>query len=404
VKREAAISRVTTVEDSYASVRGLRAAVALACVASLLVFAVPGSAVPKHAATAAFEPFRASFVSPTTGFVLGTQRCSTKFDTNPATTPERCTALVMATSDAGVQWRSVPAPATSLSANQVQTSLSHGHVVVSPFVSGIVFADALNGWLYGPALWSTHDGGMHWTRINLNRPVYAVTVAGETAYAMTTANSNGVLRQPLLSSPVDRDDWQPVTAVTAKANAATQPNAVFASTVWVATGVSTIGSNAAELWRSSGGTSWQSVGYPCGRHGYIVSLAASSATNLVVSCGPRGVVYGSTDGGVHVQRAPGLMGEGGILGQIATPPGSSGLIIVSLYAESLGPSPSTILRSTDGGRSMTPTTYHDHSAGFIDLQFVSPTAGWLVHGYPGASVDELMQTTDAGATFAPVAS
>lgn len=97
------------------------------------------------------------------------------------------------------------------------------------------------------------------------------------------------------------------------------------------------------------------------------------------------------------------MGEGGILGQIATPPGSSGVIIVSLYAEGLGPSPSTILRSTDGGRSMTPTTYHDHGAGFIDLQFVSPTAGWVVHGYPGASIDELMQTTDAGATFAPVA-
>jgi photosystem II stability/assembly factor-like uncharacterized protein len=399
---KAAMSRLTTTGDSHGAVRGLRAAVALACVGSLLVFAVPGSAVSRNAANAAFEAFRASFVSPTTGFVLGTQRCSTKFDTNPATTPERCTALVMATSDAGAQWRSVPAPATSLSANQVQTSLSHGHVVVSPFVSGIVFADALNGWLYGPALWSTHDGGMHWTRINLDRPVYALSVAGATAYAMTTANSNAVLRQPLLSSPVDRDDWQPVTAVTAKANAATQPNATFGSTVWVATGVSTIGSNAAELWRSSDGTSWQSVGYPCGRQGYIVSLAASSATNLVTDCGARGVVYTSSDGGVHFQRAPGLLGGGGILGQLATPPGSNGVIVVSLYTESLKPSPSTILRTTDGGRSVTPTRYHDKGAGFTDLQFVSPTAGWVVHGYPGGAVDQLMYTTDTGATFAPV--
>ncbi len=367
------------------------------------MFAVPGSAVPKIAATAAFEPFRASFVSPSTGFALGTQRCSTKLDTNPASTPERCSAAVMATTDAGAQWRSVPAPATILAPNQVQTFLSHGHVAISPFVSGIVFADARNGWLYGPALWSTHDGGMHWTRINLDTPVYALTVAGGSAYAMTTANSNARLRRPLLRSPVDRDDWQTVTSVTADANAATQPNAVFGSTVWVATGVSPTGFNAAQLWRSSGGPTWQSVGYPCGRQGYILSMAASSATNLVISCGPRGVVYSSSDGGVNMQRAPGLMGEGGILGQIATPPGSSGVIIVSLYAEGLGPSPSTILRSTDGGRSMTPTTYHDHGAGFIDLQFVSPTAGWVVHGYPGASIDELMQTTDAGATFAPVA-
>ena len=393
---------MTTVRDSHAAVRGLRAAVTLACVAGLLVFAVPGSAVSRHAANAAFEPFRASFVSPTTGFVLGTRRCSTKLDTNSSATPERCSAAVMATADAGEHWRSVPAPDTILASNQVQASLSHGHIVISPFVSAIVFSDARNGWLYGPGLWSTHDGGIHWTRINLDRPVYAVTVAGETAYAMTTATSDGVLRQPLLSSPVDRDDWQPVTSVTAQANAATQPSAAFGPTVWVATGVSTVASNAAQLWQSSGGTSWQSVGYPCGRRGYIVSLAASSATNLVVSCGPRGVVYSSTAGGDHVQRAHGLMGDGGILGQLATPPGSSGVIVVSLYTESLGPSPSTILRSTNGGRSMTPTRYHDNSAGFTDLQFVSPTVGLMVHGYPGGPVDELMRTTDTGATFVPL--
>jgi photosystem II stability/assembly factor-like uncharacterized protein len=399
---EAAMASVTTAGDSHGTVRALRAAIALACITGLLVFAVPGSAVSSHAANATFEAFRATFVSPTAGFVLGTQGCSTKLDTHPATTPERCTALVMATADAGAHWRSVPAPATSLSPNQVQTSLSHGHVVVSPFVSGIVFANALNGWLYGPGLWSTHDGGTHWTRINLDRPVYSVTVAGATAYAMSTPNSNGVLRQPLLSSPIDRDQWQPVNTVTAKANAATQPNAAFASTVWVATGFSTLGSNAAELWRSNDGTTWRSVGYPCGRQGYIVSLAASSATNLLTDCGPRGVVYSSTDGGLHSQRAPGLMGAGGILGQLATPPGSNGVIVVSLDSESLEPAPSTILRSTNGGRSMTPTTYHDDSAGFVDLQFVSATTGWVVHGYPGGPIDELMRTTNAGATFVAV--
>jgi photosystem II stability/assembly factor-like uncharacterized protein len=68
----------------------------------------------------------------------------------------------------------------------------------------------------------------------------------------------------------------------------------------------------------------------------------------------------------------------------------------------LKPSPSTILRTTDGGRSVTPTRYHDKGAGFTDLQFVSPTAGWVVHGYPGGAVDQLMYTTDTGATFAPV--
>jgi photosystem II stability/assembly factor-like uncharacterized protein len=281
-------------------------------------------------------------------------------------------------------------------------------VVVSPFVGAIVFADAHNGWLYGPGLWSTHDGGVHWTRIALDKPVYAITVAGGSAYAMTMSTSNAVLREPLLRSPFDRDDWQPVTSVTADANAATQPHAAFDTTAWVATGVSKSGSTAANLWRSTDGSNWQSIGFPCGRQNQIVSMAASSATNLVLSCGPRGVVYTSSDGGAHVQRAPGLMGEGGIVGQIATPPGSPS-VIVSIYPPSLGQlaftniNQSTVLRSTDGGRSVTPTIYHDHGAGFIDLQFVSQSAGWVVHGYPGSPVDQLMRTTDAGATFVPVA-
>jgi photosystem II stability/assembly factor-like uncharacterized protein len=93
----------------------MRVAVALAYVARMLVFAVSGSAVPAHAATVAFEPFRASFVSPTTGFVLGTKGCSTKLDTNPGAAPARCGAVVMATTDGGAHWRGVSAPATILS-------------------------------------------------------------------------------------------------------------------------------------------------------------------------------------------------------------------------------------------------------------------------------------------------
>jgi photosystem II stability/assembly factor-like uncharacterized protein len=375
----------------------------LTCVACVLAFAAPGSAVPRRVANAAFEPLRASFLSATTGFVLGTRACSTKLDEDSDASPSRCSVAVMTTTDAGAQWRSLPAPATILGPNQVQVSLSHGHVVVSPFVSGIVFADAHNGWLYGPGLWSTHDGGMHWTQIKLDRPVDALRVAGGFAYAMTEPTSNAALRQPLLQSPVDRDDWRTVSAVAARAPAATAPNAVFGTTIWVATGVSQSLVNAAQLWRSSDGTTWQSVGYPCGRQGYIVSMAASSASSLVLSCGPRGVLYSSSDGGAHVRRAPGPMGEGGVIGQIALPPGSSGVIVVSIYEYSAKPFPSTILRSADGGRSVTPTRYHDHGAGFADLQFVSPAAGWVVRGYPGDAVDELMRTSDAGTTWAPVA-
>jgi photosystem II stability/assembly factor-like uncharacterized protein len=54
------------------------------------------------------------------------------------------------------------------------------------------------------------------------------------------------------------------------------------------------------------------------------------------------------------------------------------------------------------GASWSRTIYHDSGAGFADLQFVSPTDGWVIHGYPGGAADELLHTTNAGATFTNV--
>ena len=33
-------------------------------------------------------------------------------------------------------------------------------------VGSVTFADARNGWLYGPGLWATHNGGASWHKVD----------------------------------------------------------------------------------------------------------------------------------------------------------------------------------------------------------------------------------------------
>ena len=145
-----------------------------------------------------FQPWAASFVSPSTGFVLGGVGC--RF-VQHATIP-RCPALVEGTSDGGATWRRLAAPGPLLEPIHL-----FGQNVN---VSAIAFADARNGWLYDAGLWATHDGGGHWSRIALKARVTSVVAAGGWAYAAVSSLSPA---PPVLRTPVGRDDWQPVRAL-----------------------------------------------------------------------------------------------------------------------------------------------------------------------------------------------
>jgi photosystem II stability/assembly factor-like uncharacterized protein len=116
--------------------------------------------------SAKFEPDGASFISPSTGWVLGHPSCS------------NCAAAVFMTSDGGDQWIVLKSPAplafTSASAHAV---------------SNIAFADRKNGFLYGPGLWGTHDGGQSWSSASL--PVVRDLAVGQGyAYAVTANRAN----------------------------------------------------------------------------------------------------------------------------------------------------------------------------------------------------------------------
>ena len=131
-----------------------------------LIFASSGaSGAP---ATGGFGPVSVSFVSPSQGFVLGTSPC--------AHAP--CTS-VLTTGNGGTSWSvraalpaSVPDPAASEPPSGV---------------SEITFANPSDGWVFGPLLWATTNGGAAWHQKKLGGPVLSLTAAGGYVYAVVAS-------------------------------------------------------------------------------------------------------------------------------------------------------------------------------------------------------------------------
>jgi photosystem II stability/assembly factor-like uncharacterized protein len=110
-----------------------------------------------------FEPASVSFVSASDGFVLGNTPC--------AHTP--CTALLV-TTDGGKKWSPVAAPRVAL------WSGCGGACAPSQppsDVTTVVFANASDGWVFGPSLWATTNGGHFVSRLPLEGLTSGVVAA-----------------------------------------------------------------------------------------------------------------------------------------------------------------------------------------------------------------------------------
>lgn len=115
-----------------------------------------------------FAPASVTFVGADTGWTLG--QAGTPGHCGPPS-PVICTSIAR-TDDGGRTWHGVPAPVA-------------GPPDGSEGVSQIRFGDLKNGWVFGPQLWATHDGGQSWTRIGTRgERVITLAVRDETAYAV----------------------------------------------------------------------------------------------------------------------------------------------------------------------------------------------------------------------------
>jgi hypothetical protein len=317
----------------------------------------PGSGTPPP--PKGFEVQSASFVSAQTGFVLGTRHCSILGVTPP------CKALAEKTTNGGKTWTVVPAPAVEL--------VTHSADSPATAVSSVRFADANDGWLFGPGLWATTDGGKHWQRVKLPGVVYRLATSGREAYAAVEPALGGPYQAHLYESAVGSGKWSvvpkvaPVTSLTA-----------FGHSAW--TGV------APGLWTTTNnGKSWSKLSFNCPT-GYPSSseVAAASATDVAIACSNQGnpqpglsykVVLVSTNGGRTFTLVPGVPPLAGEIYGLAMAVGNPKVITINSASGA-----SFMYQTVNGGKSFT-TAYrsNDGGLGFADLQYVTSTTGYFVH-------------------------
>jgi hypothetical protein len=148
----------------------------------------PGGPVPAN-----FQPTSVTFVSASEGWAIGQAGTPGKCaNADPAI----CTSMVR-TNDRGRTWAGVPAPSTSR-------------------VEFIRFLDGVNGWAFGPELWSTHDRGNTWTQVDTGgQYVTSLEASGSRAYAVfSSCPSSSSCTNTLKSASADTDNWAPVSPAT----------------------------------------------------------------------------------------------------------------------------------------------------------------------------------------------
>jgi photosystem II stability/assembly factor-like uncharacterized protein len=334
-----------------------------------------GSAVP-----AGFEPVSATFVSSADGWVLGSVPCS----------GGRCPAIVR-TTDGGATWSSIPAPRTSMG--------SEGDLTGSG-ISAVRFANASDGWAFGPDLWATHDGGATWARVAIpGLPAAGRVAALETARGSVHAVAyDGGTNFRIATSPIAADDWHLSNLqLPVGAGPVPQIQLVLAGTSgWVLQNDRTVVNGA----RLVAGV-WQSWNPPCLDVVGPAVLAASSATQLVAVCDeglwstPTGEhLHSSTDGGVTFSRVGGRLPINSVEA-VATPDAST---IVVGGSKSNG---EALLTSIDGGQTWT-TTLNAGMVQFTQLGFTTKTQG-LVITSESSGAGRMLMTHDGGRTWTRVA-
>jgi photosystem II stability/assembly factor-like uncharacterized protein len=327
-----------------------------------------------------FQPLSVTFVSADMGWVLGSAGCGSN------TCP-----VIVRTLDGGRTWARIAAPQTSLG--------NPGDLQAGSGISEVRFADPLDGWAFGPGLWSTHDGGKTWKQISIPRVAGGVAALEASAGAVQLAAYGGDTSFVIASSLVASDAWK-LSSVSLPAGAGPAPEiqlVLQGQTGWILENDRVVTGGA----RLVGGK-WQIWQPPCLDVLGPATLAAANAQELNAICtvgvwgpapgGQQGEhLYRSSDGGqTFVETGPQLA----VSGQIAAPSPST---IVATGGQS------QIVVSADGGltwkAATVPAQFGSFFAGY--LGFTTPTQGVLITSDPG-SRSHMLMTWDGGRTWSAV--
>jgi hypothetical protein len=343
--------------------------------------------VPAH-----FEPGSVSFISASQGFVLGVSPCTT----------EPCTATLVTTANGSKTWAATAAPPAPFASASSPSSGS---------VSKVLFANASDGWVYGPTLWATYNGTQSWAKVKLGGPVYLLATSAHEVYAVVGSCSPSAHNCPTPTLRLERatvgsvgsSAWHTIAGVSGYGTTALLT--AKSANVWVSFSPKSAG--AVMTWRSSNsGSTWQRLPNPCYQPSQATDLAgtASPGGNIVFElcagnpgAGQEGKsLWESTNGGKsgHVVSQLPL---GGLALSIAAP--SRDDILVTAVSGA-----SFVYRSTNRGSTWATHTFADGGSGFYDFAFATRSFGNTVEGSPadGPNDARVLETTDGGVTWSPV--
>lgn len=328
-------------------------------------------------------PELVTFISQSVGFVIGPTTCG------------HTTCLRLATTrDAGVGWR-------------WGTSTGLSSVTAAQWWR-VRFANSLDGWISGPLLFATHDGGASWRPIHL--PGLGTTYGGVAALEAADghvyaeiAEGSGTNPGPtvLFGSRVSINSWYPVPAVSTMANGG--PSGISVSQgVFTAT-LPSSGNVAIDVYRSGDGVSWRKVSPACGMSlsGFASSVTGITRTSIMAVCNTGGaagsqgkVVYLSSDGGLTYQR----VADPPIDGDTEATAGVGATLVIA--AASGG---TELYASFDSGRKWsTVVTLGSGGIPFTDLGFTTASQAVAIFGLPDyPSSFELYMTRDGGHQWIP---
>ena len=211
-----------------------------------------------------------SFVSASQGWVLGGSGCA------------GCAAL-WETRDGGDTWAALPPPPAAL-----------GYYTSAPMsgVTQVAFANAASGFLYGPELLATSDGGRTWRRESLP-PVQDLVIGTGYAYALTAAAAGAP--DELWRTTIGSGTWTmlPVPAGPKPGNAslvyASGSTLVLLQQGFIGPAAVSTAATAGGLWLSTdGGVTWQARTVPCigadGGGASVLSIALGHPDAWLLDC------------------------------------------------------------------------------------------------------------------------
>ncbi len=313
-----------------------------------------------------------------------------------------CQANLRMTTDGGRSWHPEAAPAVK--PGFIDNSGQHHDMV-----NGVHFANAQDGWLYGPGLYATHDGGTTWQAEKFSEDIVELTSVGNTVWATTrTCALANVCKFGLLLSTDNGHTWKNVAALPNLDGLTLRMAALTPQDVWLLSlspdarpvepgnpAITTF------VVTHNGGQTWQKLTDPSYEKGCTnTGLAAANLKELWIACGGQPgagqqfkYLYNSEDGGkswTAVNPNPSI--SGGYFSSLAvTAPGKLWLVLAR----------GTLITSNDGGQSWHPAIPYEQAnpgdSGIGPVVFADAKHGWL------AAQGRVFYTTDAGATWQPVA-